>query len=145
MATVSEPTPSKQHAQKALRQARKDEDAVIYPPLPLWFFVGQALLMGGLCLAQLLPPADSPKASFGLIVAAIVMGVTHWLNRDGVSWVNVRFGDMIFFVAALAGIFVVCLAIDELSDAWWIWIPGAVAASAIILRTGQVYRRTFGA
>jgi hypothetical protein len=144
METGPDRIPSAQEARETLQQLSGDESAVRYPSLPWWFFIGQAALVAGLCLAQLLPPSDSPKATFAMAAAAIVMGVTQWLNRDGVSWVSVRFRDMVPFMAAVGGTIVLCLAVAETTGAWWIWIAGAVVGAGIVLRHGYVYRQVFG-
>jgi hypothetical protein len=144
METGPDRIPSAQEARETLQQLSEDESAVRYPSLPWWFFIGQAALVAGLCLAQLLPPSDSPKATFAMAAAAIVMGVTQWLNRDGVSWVSVRFRDMVPFMAAVVGTIVLCLAVAETTGAWWVWIVGAAVAAGIVLRTGAAYRKEFG-
>ena len=135
--------PSAQEARETLQQLTEDETAVRYPPLPRWFFIGQAALMASLYLAQLLPPSDAPKATFAVAVTAFTMGVTLWLNRDGVSWVSVRFSDMVPFMSAVVGTLIACLAVAETTGAWWIWIVGAVVGAGIVLRHGPVYRQAF--
>jgi len=144
METGPDPAPSVDEARRTLQQLSADEDAVRYPPLPWWFFTGQALLLACLCLAQLLPPSDAPKATFAVAVAAMVLGATQWMNRDGVSWVSVRPGDMVPFMAALGAVVVGCLVVAETTGAWWVWTIGAAACAGIVLRHGHVYRRVHG-
>lgn len=103
-----------------------------------------AAAVAGLYLARMLPPSQASAVSLAVTVAAIVLGSRYWLNRDGVSWVSVKFGDLLPFMAVIAGTFGLCWAVSALTDARWIWIAGAVAAVVLVLRTGHVYRREFG-
>lgn len=135
---------SSNDARETLRQLAADEDAVRYPPLPGWFFAAMAALVAGVNLAHLLPKSDSPKALLALSLVAVVLGCRYWLNRDGVSWVSPKLRDMVPFLAGLLGTMAVCWAIAEYADATWIWMVGAVICAAIVLRTGQTYRREFG-
>ena len=146
METGSEPPSAREarEAREALVLASDGEDAVRYPPLPRWFFTTQAALMAALFLAQLLPsPDSSSQASFALAVAAVVLAATQWLNRPGVSWVQVRVRDLVPFTVALLGIFLGCLVVIETTSAWWVWIIGAVASATVVLRTGRAYGQAF--
>jgi hypothetical protein len=144
METGSGGRPTEHEAREALAQAAQDEDAVRYPPLPRWFFLAQAALVGCLCLAQLLPPSDARNATFGTAVAAIVLSGRYWLFRDRVSGVLPSFGDMLPFLAASAGTVLTCLVVAETTGAGWVWILGAVVVGAIVLSTGRTYRKTYG-
>ena len=103
-----------------------------------------AAAVAGLHLARLLPPSDAHEATIAVGVAAIVLGSRYWLNREGASWVSVKFADMVPFLAAVLGTFGLSWVVSATTGAWWIWIVGAVVAGGIVLRTGQVYRRAFG-
>lgn len=137
-------TPSSQEARRALEQLAQDENAVRYPPLPRWFFLAQAALVAGICLARLLPPSDARHATFAVAVAATVLGGRYWIFRDHVLGVSPSFGDMLPFLAGLLGTVLACFVVTETTDAWWVWIIGAVVAAGIVLRTGNTYRRTYG-
>jgi hypothetical protein len=144
MATGSSGSPSPREARETLRQLSEDEHAVRYPPLPRWFFLAQAALAAGVCLAQLLPPSDARNATFAAAVAAIVLGGRYWLYRDQVSGVWPSFGDMLPFLAAVLGTVLVCLVVAETTDAWWAWIIGAVVVAGVVLGTGRSYRKAYG-
>lgn len=127
-----------------LQQLGEDENAVRYPPIPAWFFVLQAGAVAGILLAQLMAPSDAHKATVGIGVGSIVLGSRYWLNRDGVSRVSVKLADMVPFLATILGTCVLCWVVSAATGAQWIWILGAVVAGAVVLRTGQRYRREFG-
>ena len=127
-----------------LDQLGRDEAAVRYPPLPRWFFPAQAAAVAGLHLAQLLRPGDAPKAVFAVAVASVVMGLKHWLNRDGVAWVTVDPRDVAPFVLAILATSVAGWVIAETTGFRWLWIVTAVIAGGIVLRTGRAYRRVHG-
>jgi hypothetical protein len=145
METGSTGAPSPHEARQTLQQLAADESAVRYPPLPRWFFAAMAAVVAALYLARLLPPSDADQATFAVAVVAVVLGARYWLYRDGVSWVSVRPSDMVPFLAAVCGTYGMCWVVSAATGAWWCWIPGAVLAAAVVLRTGQAYRREFGA
>ncbi|HET6394054.1 MAG TPA: hypothetical protein VFG13_14610 [Blastococcus sp.] len=136
--------PTEHEAREALAQVASAEDAVRYPPLPRWFFLGQAALVACICLAQLLPPSDARNATFAAAVAAIVLGGRYWLFRDRVSGVLPSSADMLPFLAGTVGTVLACLVVAETTGARWIWIVGAVLVAGIVLGTGRAYRRTYG-
>lgn len=142
METGSAPSP--REARDSLRQLGEDESAVRYPPLPRWFFVAMAAAMAGMHLAQLLSPSDASKATFALGIVTAVLGGRYWMFRDGVAWVSPKLSDMGLFLVAVLGVFGVCWIVAATTGAWWIWIVGAVAAGAVVLRTGHAYRQAFG-
>jgi hypothetical protein len=144
METGSDRVPTPDEARATLRQLMEDESAVRYPPLPRWFFVAQAALVAGICLAQLLPPSDARNAAFAVAVVAMVLGGRYWLYRDQVAWVSPSFRDMAPFLAAVLGTVLACLVVAGTTDAWWIWIVGAVVVAGIVLRTGHTYRKAYG-
>ncbi|NEK86253.1 hypothetical protein GCU60_10845 [Blastococcus saxobsidens] len=137
-------TPSPEEARAALDQLSADESAVRYPPLPRWFFLAQAALVAGICLAQLLPRSDARNAMFGAAVVAVVLGGRYWFHRPQVAWVAPSARDMFPFLAALLAVAVACLVVDATTGAEWIWIAGAVVAAGIVLFTGHAYRRAHG-
>ena len=142
--TGSESSPPARPAREALEQLSEDEGSVRYPLLPRWFFVVPAAAVAGLHRAQLLAPSDAAKATFAVAVASAVLGLRYWLNHDGVAWVSVRPADVVPFLAAVLGTFVLCLVASATTGAWWIWVVGAVVAGGVVLRTGNTYRRVFG-
>lgn len=144
METGPDLTPTPDEARRALAQLSDAEDAVRYPPLPRWFFPAQALLVAGIFLTQLLPPDDAPKALFTVAVCGIVLGVRYWIYRDGVSGVTPDLRDMRWYLAGILGTTVTCFVVGETTDAWWIWIAGALVAAGIVLRTGSTYVKTYG-
>ena len=144
MATESGRSPSPDEARNTLQQLTEDTNAVRYPPLPRWFFLAQAALVAGICLARLLPPSDAGKATLAVAIAAIVLGGRYWLYRDQVSWVSVSLRDMLPFLVGVLGTVLACFVIAETTSAWWVWIVGAVVAAGIVLRTGYTYRKTYG-
>jgi len=127
-----------------LQQLGADESAVRYPPLPRWFFALQAAAVAGVFLAQLLAPSDALNATLATALASTVLGVRYWLNRDGISWVTVKLADMVPFLTALLTLGLLCVAVSATTGAQWIWVVGAFAASAVVLRTGRRYQREFG-
>ena len=48
------------------------------------------------------------------------------------------------FLLGILGTFAVSWLISAATNAWWIWIVGAVVAGGIVMRTGRPYRREFG-
>jgi hypothetical protein len=144
MATDDASAPTAREAREVLQQLGEDEDAVRYPPIPMWFFVVQAGAVAGILLAQLLGPSDAHQATVGVAVASIVLGSRYWLNRDGVSWVSVKLTDMAPFLAAVLGICAACWTFAATTGSRWVWIVGAIAAGAVVLHTGHRYRREFG-
>jgi len=103
-----------------------------------------AALVAALYLARLMPPSDAGNATFAVAVAAAVLGSRYWLNRDGVSWVSPKLGDMVPFLAAVLGTFALCWIVSATTGAWWAWIVGAAVAAGVVLHTGRRYRREFG-
>ena len=144
METGPDSAPTPDEARQTLAQLSDDESAVRYPPLPRWFFPAQALLVTALFLTQLLPPDDAPKALFAVVVCAVVLGGRYWLFRDRVRGVTPDLQDMRWYLAGVLGTTVTCFVVGETTDAWWIWIAGAVVAAAIVLRTGSTYAKTYG-
>lgn len=136
--------PSRDEAKQTLHQLSQDENAVRYPPLPRWFFPSMAALVAGLALAQLMEPAESHRVTLALGVVAVLLASRYWLNRGGVSWASARFADTVPFLLGILGTFALSWLISETTDAWWIWIVGAVVAGGIVIRTGRAYRREFG-
>ena len=127
-----------------LDQLGQDESTVRYPPLPPWFFPAMAALVAGLALAQLMEPSESHRATLAMGVVALVLASRYWLNREGVSWASARFTDMVPFLLGILSTFALCGVVSATTDAWWIWVLGAVVAGGIVLRTGRTYRRDFG-
>lgn len=144
METGSDKSPSADEARETLQQLGQDENTVRYPPLPPWFFLAGAAIVAGLHLARLLPSSAASKLTPALGAVAILLASRHWLRRDGVSWTSAKLADMVPFLVAVLGPFVLCLVISSTTGAWWVWILGAAVAAGIVVRTGHTYRQAFG-
>jgi hypothetical protein len=137
-------TPSPEDARRTLEQLTGDQTAVRYPPLPRWFFPVQAALVAGISLAQLLPSAARSAVMVGCALGAVLLGARYWLNREGVSWVSLSVRDMAPFLLGVYGTLGACWVLAATTGARWTWVLGAVVTAAIVLRTGQTYRKAFG-
>ena len=133
-----------QDAAETLRQLDRDASAVRYPPIPLWFFIVMAGLVGGLFLARMLPSPDAHQATLALGVVALVLGSRYWLNRPGVSWTSLKLSDMVPFLVAVYGAFGLCSIIAATTGAAWVWFVGALVGGGVVLRTGLLYRQEYG-
>jgi len=131
-------------AAETLRQLDRDASAVRYPPIPLWFFIVMAGLVGGLFLARMLPSPGAHQATLALGVVALVLGSRYWLNRPGVSWTSLKLSDMVPFLVAVYGAFGLSWVIVATTGAAWIWLVGALVGAGVVLRTGLLYRREYG-
>lgn len=136
--------PSPDEAGETLRRLTEDENAVRYPPLPRWFFVLMASLVAAASLVQVLPPSDSAKASLGLAIVAVVPAYRYWLHREGVSWVSIKVGDLLGFLAVILGTVTASAIVSGVTGWWWPWVVSAVVTAGVVLYTGHVYRRSFG-
>jgi hypothetical protein len=81
-------------------------------------------------------PEDAPKAIFAVAVCAVVLGGRYRLFRDRVAGVTADLEDLTWCLAGVLGVTVTCFVVSETTDAWWVWIAGAVAAT-IVLCTGR--------
>lgn len=144
METSHGSSPSSDEAQEILVQLRTDQEAIRYPPFPLWFFPLMAAIMGSVPLSFLLEPSTSSKVLAGLVVVALVPAYKYWFNRDGVAWASVNIRDTAPFLVAILGAFAASAVIAESTGAWWMWILCAAVVAGIVLFTGRAYRREFG-
>jgi hypothetical protein len=144
METGSGHSPTPREAAETLRQLDHDARAVRYPPIPLWFFVVMAGLVGGLFLARLLPASDAHRATLALGVVALVLGSRYWLNRPGVSWTSLKLTDMVPFLLAIYGTFALCWIVATATGAVAVWVAGALVGGGVVLHTGLRYRREYG-
>ncbi|MGY1849809.1 hypothetical protein [Blastococcus sp. SYSU DS1021] len=144
METPSGRSPSPEEARETLAQLARDQDAVRYPPIPRWFFVVMAAVVAGVALAQLLPPKTAAFAVLPLVVISGLLAHRYWFNPEGVSGASVQPADMVGYLAVVLGTFVACWLVEALTDAWWIWFPGAAVVAGAVLVTGYRYGREYG-
>lgn len=144
MTTGPDPSLPRTQAKELIEQLQRDEHAIRYPPLPLWFFITMASVVAGVHLAQLLPASDASKVSMALAIVGVIPAFRYWLCRDGVSWVSPRLADMAPFVGAIVGTYASCGIVSASTGADWVWALGAAVAGAVVLATGGRYRQAFG-
>lgn len=144
METSNGRSPSPQEARDTLAQLAKDEDAVRYPPIPWWFFVVGATVVAGVTLAQLLPPKTAGLVVLPLVAIMGLLAHRYWFNAEGVTGASVKLTDMVPYLTVVLGTFVGCWLVEETTDAWWIWFPGAAVAAGAVLVTGFRYVREYG-
>ncbi|WP_456570313.1 hypothetical protein [Blastococcus sp. SYSU DS0539] len=103
-----------------------------------------AAVVGGVTLAQLLPPKTAGIVVLPLVVISGLLASRYWFNPEGVTGASVKLTDMGPYLAVVLGTFAVCWLVDGTTDAWWIWFPGAAVTGGAVLVTGFRYVREHG-
>lgn len=128
-------------ARRMLNLADTAESETKNPPLSWAFFVTQAVLAAGICVAQMLPPEFSRVLTIVGLAAIVGVGVRTVFYRPGygVVWPD---GSASFpYMAALfvlVGVPAVLALGFELS---WLWLVAATGAALATLWMGRQYRR----
>ena len=133
------PHPDPRQAREALDEADRAAEAARRPALPTWFFPVMAVLVVALLAAQMLDGGVRRTAMFGVLVVALLLNVQAQ-RQTGIAWRSDRLrGQLPFLIVILALIAATAVAV-AISGLTWLWAVGALAAGAVVLVTGALYR-----
>ena len=144
METDGDVEPGHNEARRMLAAAEGAEDGTRNPALPWTFFIAQAVLVAGVCAAQMLPASPSRAVTIVGLIAIVGVGMRKVFARPGygVVWPDGR-GVFPYMVAlfVVVGIPAV-LALGF--DLPWLWLVAGFLAGATTLELGCRYRRVVG-
>lgn len=144
METDGPMTPDHDEARRMLASAEHAEERTRNPTLPWAFFIAQAVLLAGICAAQILPASPSKVVTiFGLIVV-VVIGMRNVFARPGygVVWPD---GNGIFpYMVAMFALVGIPAVFAVGSGFSWLWLIAGFFAGATTLEMGRRYRRIVG-
>ncbi|WP_277246013.1 hypothetical protein [Micrococcus terreus] len=136
--------PSAAEAAQILDMANEESQRTANPQLPWRFFVAMAVLLAGVCAAQVLVGSASLVMTILGLLLIVALGARYVFYRPGygVVWPD---GPSVF-PFLMAGFMVVgvpaVLAIGFNLD--WLWLVSAVGAASATLIMGGRYRKAVG-
>lgn len=139
METTGDRTPEAQDPRASLQEARQAEDAIRRIDTPWWYFVLSAVLFAGLILAQLL----GDNAPLTMLLAGVGVVALNWYasQKAGVMGSSSRNRGFLTCVTLIFVVFVASFFGYRATDEAWVVVVGAVAAAALMLLGGVLYRR----
>lgn len=144
METDGQMTPNQDEARRMLDAAGNAEDRTRNPILPWAFFIAQAVLLAGICAAQLLPASPSRLVTIFGLIAVVAIGMRNVFARPGygVVWPDGKgiFPYMValFVLVGIPAVFAVGFGLS------WLWLGAGFFAGAATLEMGRRYRSVVG-
>lgn len=131
-------------ARRMLDAAQQAEQQTKNPPLPWVFFILQAVLLAGICAAQLLPVNAARTVTIIGVLAIVAVGTRWVFYRPGYGAVMPDMpGAFPYLLAMLIAVGVPAILAMELGLVW-MWLIAALLAALITLEMGRRYRRAVG-